>query len=410
MSEKYLQNDHWCAILIVQKIVNGVTTKYVYGLGLIGEEKCGDFKTYHFDYRGSTAAITDSCGNVTDTFEYDTYGNLTGRTGNSFVIFGYNGRDGVVTDKNGLIYMRARYYDPLMHRFINADVVPGEISDAVTLNRYAYANGNPVSNTDPFGLSAEERGGNRFGSIIYDGNEYEIVVPDHRNTTNTIDAPWKTIYEYTEKDFSFDKYKFIAGIAFDDMNGIANGTNPAQVSNGQQITAGLAGIFNGILTSLASNMSSKFITFVFQESGDRRRVIIKAGSTQVEQIYDRYANGVPNSAYFANAGSPLALGIVSAYAENLYKEKTDNSTKWYHTYDLEITLDKRHKGSKYSSYLWIDSNGTVMETPILYSNDKITVGRRTGLFKFGFKPLLDLNIDTSNPVSEDYQKLFNKAF
>ncbi len=51
-----------------------------------------------------------------------------------------------------------------------------------------------------------------------------------------------------------------------------------------------------------------------------------------------------------------------------------------------------------------------METPILYSNDKITVGRRTGLFKFGFKPLLDLNIDTSNPVSEDYQKLFNKAF
>ena len=172
----------------------------------------------------------------------------------------------------------------------------------------------------------------------------------------------------------------------------------------------MAGIFNGILTSLASNMSSKFITFVFQESGDRRRVIIKAGSTQVEQIYDRYANEVPNSAYFANAGSPIALGIVSAYAENLYKEKTGNSTKWYHTYDLEITLDKRHKGSKYSSYLWIDSNGTVMETPILYSNDKITVGRRTGLFKFGFKPLLDLNIDTSNPVSEDYQKLFNKAF
>lgn len=165
MSEKCLQCARECAILIIQKITNGVTTKYVYGLGLIGEEKCGDFKTYHFDYRGSTAAITDSCGNVTDTFEYDTYGNLTGRTGNSFVIFGYNGRDGVVTDKNGLIYMRARYYDPLMHRFINADVVPGEISDAVTLNRYAYANGNPVSNTDPFGLSAEERASSNSTSI-----------------------------------------------------------------------------------------------------------------------------------------------------------------------------------------------------------------------------------------------------
>lgn len=34
-------------------------------------------------------------------------------------------------------------------------MVAGKISDAVTLNRYAYANGNPVSNVDPFGLSAE---------------------------------------------------------------------------------------------------------------------------------------------------------------------------------------------------------------------------------------------------------------
>ena len=42
-----------------------------------------------------------------------------------------------------------------MRRFINADVVAGEISNAITLNRFAYANGNPVSYVDPFGLSAE---------------------------------------------------------------------------------------------------------------------------------------------------------------------------------------------------------------------------------------------------------------
>ncbi len=51
--------------------------------------------------------------------------------------------------------MRARYYSPDMRRFINADIVAGEISNAVTLNRFAYANGNPVSFTAPFGLSAE---------------------------------------------------------------------------------------------------------------------------------------------------------------------------------------------------------------------------------------------------------------
>ena len=83
----------------------------------------------------------------------NTYGKLIGRSGASTVIFGYNGRDGVVTDPNGLIYMRARYYSPAMKRFVNADIVPGEISDAVTLNRFAYANGNPVSFVDPIGLS-----------------------------------------------------------------------------------------------------------------------------------------------------------------------------------------------------------------------------------------------------------------
>ena len=40
------------------KTTNGVTTKYVYGRGLIGEESNNTFKTYHFDCRGSTIAIT----------------------------------------------------------------------------------------------------------------------------------------------------------------------------------------------------------------------------------------------------------------------------------------------------------------------------------------------------------------
>ena len=139
---------------LLQKTTNGVTTKYVYGLGLIGQEKEYCFRTYHFDYRGSTVAITDMYGNVTDRFEYDTYGKVISHTGNSFVVFGFNGRDGVVTDKNGLLYMRARYYSPDLRRFVNADVIHGEISNSVTLNRYAYANGNPSMNIDPLGLSA----------------------------------------------------------------------------------------------------------------------------------------------------------------------------------------------------------------------------------------------------------------
>ena len=139
---------------LLVKTTNGVTTKYVYGLGLIGEEVNNTFKTYHFDFRGSTIAITDMSGNITDTFAYDTYGKQIARTGTSDVTFGYNGRDGVVTDKNGFIYMRARYYSPEMRRFINADIIPGKLNNAVTLNRYAYANANPAMFIDPKGLVA----------------------------------------------------------------------------------------------------------------------------------------------------------------------------------------------------------------------------------------------------------------
>ena len=41
----------------------------------------------------------------------------------------------------------------------------GSITNSITLNRYAYANGNPVSNVDPFGLSPDERG-NMTSSIV----------------------------------------------------------------------------------------------------------------------------------------------------------------------------------------------------------------------------------------------------
>ena len=96
--------------------------------------------------------MTSESGSITDTFAYDTYGKQTARTGESDIIFGYNGKYGVMTEPNGLVYMRARYYSPELRRFINADVIAGEISNAITLNRYAYANGNPISTVDPLGL------------------------------------------------------------------------------------------------------------------------------------------------------------------------------------------------------------------------------------------------------------------
>ena len=69
-------------------------------------------------------------------------------------------------DDTELYYMRARYYSPVLRRFVNADIVAGSIDNAGTLNRYAYCNGDPVSYVDPFGLSADNARGNQSNNGI----------------------------------------------------------------------------------------------------------------------------------------------------------------------------------------------------------------------------------------------------
>ena len=181
---------------------DSTVTKYIYGIGLIGEVSESGAKIYHFDYRGSTAAITDKDGEIIDTFSYDTYGRLENRTGTSAIIFLYNGRDGVVTDSNGLLYMRARYYSPVLKRFINADIIAGVITDPVTLNRYSYANGNPVSNIDPFGLSAER------------GQEAKINLDSTTDWNQLLKYYWKyqeTLALYHENKFKESIFAWLFG-------------------------------------------------------------------------------------------------------------------------------------------------------------------------------------------------------
>jgi RHS repeat-associated protein len=100
------------------------------------------------DYDSGTVFL----GNERDRIEYSLYATMTYRIGTNDAPFLFNGRFGVQTDPNGLLDMRARYYNPYLCRFINPD--PSGFSGG--LNWYAYANGNPVSYLDPFGLGALE--------------------------------------------------------------------------------------------------------------------------------------------------------------------------------------------------------------------------------------------------------------
>jgi len=124
---------------------------FQYGPG--GRTSSDTTGTYIYDGRGSvTETVVQS--KVTNTLRYDPYGEITEGAPSQDNIFGYNGEQ--YTPQSGLIYLRARNYDPANGCFTSKDTYLGNKIDPVTRNRYTYANNNPVSNQDPDGHKAKK--------------------------------------------------------------------------------------------------------------------------------------------------------------------------------------------------------------------------------------------------------------
>ena len=102
---------------------------------------------YHQDGLNSAILTTDSVGATQGMQRFDAWGNKATSAG-TIPTFGYTGRE---PDATGLMFYRARYYDPTMGRFISKD--PAGMPDGV--NRYAYVSNNPTNATDPSGMALE---------------------------------------------------------------------------------------------------------------------------------------------------------------------------------------------------------------------------------------------------------------
>jgi RHS repeat-associated protein len=180
----YVVNPNTKQTQVLMRIKNGVTNYYVYGAGLLYQitetASATNTLTYHYDYRGSTIALSSDSGIVTDRIEYSAYGLTTYRAGLTDTPFLFNGRYGVQTDSNGLLYMQSRYYNPYLCRFISID--PSGFSGG--LNFYAFAMGNPVSLVDPFGLSAQSTGDSSWSWMGIYNTVANSVVPGQASWNN----------------------------------------------------------------------------------------------------------------------------------------------------------------------------------------------------------------------------------
>ncbi|WP_342566517.1 RHS repeat-associated core domain-containing protein [Paenibacillus sp. FSL R7-0345] len=61
----------------------------------------------------------------------------------------------IYDEETGLYYLRARYYDPSIGRFINEDTYEGQIDNPLSQNLYTYVHNNPLINIDPTGHVVE---------------------------------------------------------------------------------------------------------------------------------------------------------------------------------------------------------------------------------------------------------------
>ena len=122
-----------------------------------------DAVTYYFahNWRGDITSIYDGDGNMVAKYEYDVWGNvLTVTNSNNSEITDPNHianlnpfryRSYYYDSESGLYYLMSRYYDPVVHRFLNADGYFQSGDNILDTNMNAYCQNNPIMNSDPTG-------------------------------------------------------------------------------------------------------------------------------------------------------------------------------------------------------------------------------------------------------------------
>lgn len=131
--------------------INEVMVKYLPG----GARRSGMTTLWHHkDHLQSVQAVTDDAGTVALRRIHAPFGKRVFDSGSTFV----EAKDYIgerLDAETGLLYLNARYYDPVLARFISGDP-SGPMGQGVGVNRYAYSGNNPVLYSDPYGLAWRE--------------------------------------------------------------------------------------------------------------------------------------------------------------------------------------------------------------------------------------------------------------
>jgi RHS repeat-associated protein len=129
-------------------------SNYYLGGRLIAIKKGDELNYVHQDHLGSTTGTSNVDGTLTSQIAYFSFGSNRYSTGTQPTDKLFTGQR--LDDNTGLYYYNARYYDPVIGRFISPDTIVPNPANPQSLNRYSYCLNNPLKYVDPSGNDYEE--------------------------------------------------------------------------------------------------------------------------------------------------------------------------------------------------------------------------------------------------------------
>jgi RHS repeat-associated protein len=186
------------------------------GRALVQKNSSGNDYYYIYNGHGDVVQLIDTDGSVVNSYEYDTWGNITYSDETVHNPFKYAGE--VFDVETGLSYNRARYYDPALGRFINEDTYEGQVVNPLSLNVYSYVHNNPLIYVDPTGRSIWSVSGNFLGGL-WNGGKSAVV-----GTAEVVFNPIGTAKGVGSAVYNYDQtYQALLQLAIETGNTYDNG-------------------------------------------------------------------------------------------------------------------------------------------------------------------------------------------